>query len=898
MSYFAARHDPVWRWADDGDVIIWNDGTTVAFRQELIHILEWLVPHGWPPFGALVWVLAACRGKLPSRVTSERVGRSSASQENAAASEMSSQMDLFRDHVRKMHATVEDGLAAIANLPTEIRSSWKAKATLVEMIFSQSEREIGRPELLEAVVEALRSGLLTDVALNDYGVPIPDSPGEWLTLHAGLAQIAPESLALRVRTGLDAVPEAAPILLPPAVRVRQVLDELRADSEHAGLARLVRDFMAAIQLPRRLSEQDEMATGGFADISNRGDPDRLLLSELAHDDMTLAVRIALNEALYLRREPPARQPPGTLAVLIDSGVRLWGVPRVLASAAALALVAKDAVHERCTIYRASGSQLTPVDLLTKAGIIAHLGALEPHAHPGAALAAFQARLEEDERPEAVLITHREVWTDPDFQRDLALSEIEDLFVALVDRDGSFTLQRYPRGGSPLCQAMLEVEDLLPAQPGSAKRQKLLDLARHPDLPLALSTEPFPLLVPICGKVQKSIVLRNDGGACVMHDRRLLAWRSLKEGARTVTCCLPRGKTLWLGEHHDGTLCVVKATSQSLQLACRVFSPEGELLNGHDWSFPDRVVRVESHGDVIFIIRRNEAEVRDLVTGAVLGTLTGLGSDSHGRYFFQRPDTLCVLSWNGQKLHMDPLVLLGNVQSSGILRVFQNHDVAGPCVLMKNGDVFLANGARVLKLGPLKPVVRISEDGRRLLIARAGDAGCAIVNLRTYQVRDVRGYIRDSDWIWTPAVPTRNVYVHVRRISFHAGWICLQTSQSKWSRMSFATGAALQPMVDPAPALLEAREFEPMEMPARPGYSLKVARWPDGRRAWLDSRGLLHLRCADPKLPEMTIVLSNGPLLSMWMSNGRWSGDPFFIGDHVTVPIEEFLSLLGSFVNPK
>ena len=79
--------------------------------------------------------------------------------------------------------------------------------------------------------------------------------------------------------------------------------------------------------------------GGVADITNRGPLDRLLLSELAHDDLTLAARVALNEALYLRREPPMREPPGALGLLLDSGVRLWGIPRVLATAVALALIA-------------------------------------------------------------------------------------------------------------------------------------------------------------------------------------------------------------------------------------------------------------------------------------------------------------------------------------------------------------------------------------------------------------------------------------------------------------------------------------------------------------------------------------------------------------------------------
>ena len=65
VAYLGAQGRVPWLWADDGDVLVWKDGTTVAFRQEIIQVLEWLVPHGWPPFGALVWLFAACRGKLP-----------------------------------------------------------------------------------------------------------------------------------------------------------------------------------------------------------------------------------------------------------------------------------------------------------------------------------------------------------------------------------------------------------------------------------------------------------------------------------------------------------------------------------------------------------------------------------------------------------------------------------------------------------------------------------------------------------------------------------------------------------------------------------------------------------------------------------------------------------------
>src|SRR5262249_59432658 len=114
--------------------------------------------------------------------------------------------------------------------------------------------------------------------------------------------------------------------------------------------------------------REQLAVGGVADITNRGPLDRLLLSELAHDDLTLSVRVALNEALYLRREPPMREPPGTLALLLDCGVRLWGIPRVLATAVALPLIARDKQHSEVVACRARGKQLQPVGLLSRAGM--------------------------------------------------------------------------------------------------------------------------------------------------------------------------------------------------------------------------------------------------------------------------------------------------------------------------------------------------------------------------------------------------------------------------------------------------------------------------------------------------------------------------------------------------
>jgi hypothetical protein len=61
----------------------------------------------------------------------------------------------------------------------------------------------------------------------------------------------------------------------------------------------------------------------------------------------------------------------------------------------------------------------------------------------------------------------------------------------------------------------------------------------------------------------------------------------------------------------------------------------------------------------------------------------------------------------------------------------------------------------------------------------------------------------------------------------------------------------------------------------PGLSWREASWPDGSRAILDGRGLLHL------LPrtgaEVVLVLAEGPLAA-WSSDGLLYGPRFFTGE--------------------
>jgi hypothetical protein len=76
--------------------------------------------------------------------------------------------------------------------------------------------------------------------------------------------------------------------------------------------------------------------------------------------------------------------------------------------------------------------------------------------------------------------------------------------------------------------------------------------------------------------------------------------------------------------------------------------------------------------------------------------------------------------------------------------------------------------------------------------------------------------------------------------------------------------------------------------------LRRAVWNDGSEAFLDTRGLLHLRSANINIPELSIVLTSGPL-SGWSADGRYWGDRYFIGDGpLLVPPDDIFATIQQF----
>jgi hypothetical protein len=870
IEYLRAGPGVPWRWEEGGAVLSWKDGTTILFREELLVLVERLAPGRLPAFAALVILLAAARGKTPAPAA-----------ESEQAPDGRKQLLLALKVQQRQQAV--DVLARVANLPRELIARAPGKALFAEAVFEQSTR------LSAEESAAVARGLPEAWGGDELNTPPPDAPPPDLEralqdVALGLSRHTAESLTLRLRTGLDAVPSAAPDLdLPRGEQARRLLEALEQDAEQAGLALVVRDLMAALRLPRTLTLPDETASEGVSDIGNRGPLDRLVLSELAHDDLTLATRVALNEALYLRREPPAQRPQRSLALLLDAGVRMWGVPRVLGVASALALISRHPAACAALAWRAKGRALVPVNLLTKAGMEEHLAALATELHPGAALPALAKALEEHPEVDAVIVTHRAALADLGFQAQLAQLKVSRGFLVLVERDGLVELHPLPWGAPrPLAEVRIDVNKLFLRPKGKPGPAPLL--AGQPnDQPAIFREKPFPLLLPVTGKMELAVRTNKEGGGlCAMTDRRLFAWAESGIGARLIATNLPGGRTFWLKLTQGGQVVVVRGRAGDGKMAVIVTDFQGG---------EPRVARFTGHSALAAWIERHVVLVAlhtcvitvELATGEVLAetSLPAGTSWISGRYFYG-PDGLCFAAWDGTAVAWTKLVAGSALKQEQVVLVF-DRDGIGAWVVTNDGRVLSPTGSEAMSIGFPVEEGRVLEEGNRLAVKKPRVDGWEFVDLEKKTVSALHmastAAIRSME-ITPPARSLQSNFTSISAVPGQPLRLC--TKRGRWQELFLARGSALlwvNSTEKEAVLRPQARPLTPISASSHLGGHLRRADWPGGNRAWLDGRGLLHLKPADPAAPEVTLTLSCEAAMAAWSTDGRRCGPQFFHGEH-------------------
>lgn len=871
---------PLWRWEDHGRVVVWRDGTTIAFREELEVIFERLSWNGLPPFLSILLILSATRDSWPEL----RPRLCFWLEQLSKAGEVL--------EIQQKWIKIEKGLERVQEFRDELRPSPSAKSDLANLAF-QNSTERTSPSVAGEVLFALNEAR---VASYDRAVGASDLPPDprlsqvLSALADGLERLDREGLALWCKTGLEVEPEPAEVEIPPGERVRSLLAEIQEDDELGGIAKLAQSLMAAVTLPRTPSDPDELPQGGVSDLTNRGPLDRLLLSELAQDDLTLAVRIATGSALYWRRERPPDPKPRQRAVFLDAGLRAWGVPRVFATAVALALGATANKDTALAWYRARGEEALPVDLTTRNGLHDHLAALETDLHPGLALPAFAQALTECEREsDAVLILSEDVLADRVFQRALSDSALPAVLIATLNREGNFTLHaRSGRGTRVVREAKLDLELLY--QSPKKKITPLIDPDKKRDEPAIFGVKPFPLRIPATFDPNRMARVAGLGVLSFTRDRRLLLYDDPKLGPVQLADNLPPGSLIWhlSYAYEKCAFAVVGELSDSRLWLVRVV--EGTEVKTFPLDCGDISCRGVSYHGFVFTIHRDHVQGFNCFNGEKTGSLSLHGFHWTGGRFFKSFSgvegcTLHALSGDGMQPRME-LIASERKIGATVNALFDRAGEDGPIAVLENGNLYGTASLRTHEVAHVleTPVTfaAVSRSAERVAIVGRTKGGgpevIKVIDVATGKVETGQKPYREAVEQFRKDVRVRSLRVHFLSVGVDLNThslVLISRSRQQWRLHLKHVGLFLTETND---TLAKIQPFlMALKLPER-GFLVWKAEWPDGSVAYLDSRGLLHLRSADRSIPEISIVLPDNGYLAGWCADGTAWGSIYFTGD--------------------
>ncbi len=237
-----------------------------------------------------------------------------------------------------------------------------------------------------------------------------------------------------------------------------VLASLAQRDRLAGAIPFVAQLVSALALPPRRLSPPELPIGGYADVANRGQPEQVLPSQLAVDELEFIRRFAENELLYFRREEPHSRLREELVILLDQGVRTWGVVRLVLGAAFFAF-GKMALRRHLPFQVATtgtdGRLSDPVQ--TDEAVLGEmLDASDLSPNPGLAL---EAVLEQQSGPacDVVLLTHPRNLNEAEVQAAARrVAPGTRLFAVAVDEPGTVELSEL-RHGTPISLTRFRVD---------------------------------------------------------------------------------------------------------------------------------------------------------------------------------------------------------------------------------------------------------------------------------------------------------------------------------------------------------------------------------------------------------------------------------------------------------
>lgn len=888
-EYFGRPANWYWKWQDEGQVFTWSDDSTIAFRSEIAQILERLSSQGLPPFGALLVLLGACRQSWKETPGKAHLLHHCFARLHASPREQS-QLEVVCNHLHRL-----------SEFPSDLREDLSARACMAAIVFETATQNRA-PTESGSILEQFR--WLPTASSKACVSPLRRWSSEMSALVGGLPKLDERTIRLRLETSFDALPKAAEFEPDTLATANELLHQLLRDEELSSFAKVARSVLAFLPSSHPTRSLDEAAVGGYADLSNRGDLDRLLLTEIAMDDMVLATRVAMGEALYLKREPPKQQPMRRRIVMLDSGIRTWGTPRLFIAAIGLAMAAQKNVETE--VFRASDTHLIPLDFRSRSELVSHLAALETSIHVGNAIPQLLSRIALfDKTPDVVVATTEDAFADEGFRQKTDELPIGTQ-MAVVTREGGLRLIALRvNGAQEIKKANLQVNDLLLAEP---KRSITPVYSNDPPFPVFLEQKPTPLRFREAFRLERSWPVDGKAVLSISNARQLLLTRTRGAHSKEIATGLKGREALWATVQSEDGVCKAligeRGSSRAQLCYVNIYTEEVRVKTIPKTSLPIR--RAFGHNGGIFLdlgdwlCAYNES-TSQLTRRANWKDATNVSD----RFFLPKSNDLQLNQWRSWSFHpatstitsvpvYDRVDRLPKSLANLYASIFAIYDVAGlgPVGITRNGELInlaaedQGESKKIEGVGALVPHTKYrSRDGRYLVLStEAHPKTLRLIDLVQATSRPILNLSEAEALIHSlnqsppsPLCPTKIVGVSKR------GNLFVREGSRIWTLEGFPDQPISLKWVSFMYQKADLKETAVLRRPDNPlarSYGLRYCRLNSKTSVWVDPRGLLHLVLDGGSKLQLTVNVPRQEASTPahgWLSTGACFGEPECFG---------------------
>jgi hypothetical protein len=356
------------------------DGSTIAYGNYVVEVLELLSDASIPPFGSLLLAIIATNPN--GEATLDSLLKYAKSKETTA--------DFSNRNSFRTGASI-DFLKLLASLPETFKTG-NNRILLFKTIFENCSNKIG-PEVAKRIISDFKKES-TEYFYSRKSMAYSEANfvKDFRTI-ALLKHTFPTKES--ILKALNALPEekidaSLEEVVSQPLESKKTIDfvsELIQEQQTFHVGSLIQRIWSGLNIPFHHKIPSQQPIGGVSDLTNKGDFDKLLLSEFANDDLVLMSRLANNEALFIQREIPPQDNKKIRVLLLDVSLKNWGNSKIVAFATAFAIAKHPKTNIECLLY-VYGNQYVSLKMNTLNEVVESLQHLSTHLDGSEGLQSF------------------------------------------------------------------------------------------------------------------------------------------------------------------------------------------------------------------------------------------------------------------------------------------------------------------------------------------------------------------------------------------------------------------------------------------------------------------------------------------------------------------------------